>query len=186
MKEQKNPDPLINPILLKNRNFTMGIIACFIVTALFSGVTYFMPLYLVNSRHLDSFLAGMIMMIPALISIVAAPVSGGLADKYGSPIISTIAIGLTAVGFLIFFTFNPATVVILIVIGMIITRVSTAAFFGPNGSLIMGHCPPQFLGNGSGVMMTVRHAGLVFGIALFQSLFALRMHAAGIPRWFPG
>ena len=180
--EQKNPDPLINPTLLKNRNFTLGIIACFIVTALFSGVTYFLPLYLVNSRHLPSFFAGMIMMIPALISMVAAPVSGSLADKYGSPIVSATAIGLSAIGFLIFFTFNPVTIVVLIVIAMIITRVSTAAFFGPNGSLIMGHCPPESLGNGAGVMMTVRHAGLVFGIALFQSIFALRMYAAGIPR----
>ncbi|MEI7858116.1 MAG: hypothetical protein WCH85_11540 [Methanomicrobiales archaeon] len=31
-------------------------------------------------------------------------------------------------------------------------------------------------------MMTIRHIGLVFGIALFQSVFALRMYAAGIPR----
>jgi len=46
--EQKNPDPLINPSLLKNRNFTLGYHRLFIVTALFSGVTYFLPLYLVN------------------------------------------------------------------------------------------------------------------------------------------
>ena len=181
-REQKSLDPLINPILLKNRNFSRGIIACFIVAALFSGVTYFMPLYLVNSRHLDSFLAGMIMMIPALISIIAAPVSGSLSDIYGSPIISALAIGLSTVGFLIIFTFSPVTTVFLILIGIIITRVSTAAFFGPNGSLIMGHCPPDALGNGAGIMMTIRYAGLVFGIALFQCIFALRMYAEGIPR----
>jgi hypothetical protein len=46
----------------------------------------------------------------------------------------------------------------------------------------MGHCTPDTVGTGSGMMMTVRHAGLVFGIALFQSVFAIRMYMGGIPR----
>jgi MFS family permease len=160
----------------------LGIVACFIITALFSGVTYLMPLYLVNSRHLDSFLAGLIMTVPALLSMIVAPVAGSLSDRYGSPVVSAIAIGMSAIGFLFFFTFNPATAITIIVTGIVITRVSTSAFFGPNGRLIMGHCYPDAVGNGSGVMMTVRKAGLTLGIALFQSVFALRMYAEGIPR----
>ena len=31
-------------------------------------------------------------------------------------------------------------------------------------------------------MMTVRHVGMVAGIAFFQSVFAIRMYMAGIPR----
>jgi MFS family permease len=141
-----------------------------------------MPLYLVNSRHLDPFLAGLIMTIPALLSMVVAPGAGSLSDRYGSPMVSAIAIGMSAVGFIFFFTFNPATAIVIIVAGIIITRVSTSAFFGPNGRLIMGHCYPDAIGNGSGVMMTVRKAGLTLGIALFQTVFALRMYAEGIPR----
>lgn len=182
MRERKNPDPLILTEIAHSRHFSLGIITCFIITALFSGVTYLMPLYLVNSRHLDQFLAGLIMMIPALVSLVAAPISGSLADKYGSPLVSAAAIGITALGCLVIFTFNPTTAVVLIIAGVIIARVSTAAFFGPNGRLIMGHCPPEAVGTGAGMMMMVRHAGLVFGIALFQSVFAIRMYMEGIPR----
>jgi MFS family permease len=114
--------------------------------------------------------------------MVAAPVSGSLADRYGSPKVSAVSIGLAALGFLIIFTFNPLTAIAVIIAAMIITRVSTAAFFGPNGRLIMGYCTPDTVGTGSGMMMTVRHAGLVFGIALFQSVFAIRMYLEGIPR----
>ena len=182
LREHNNPDPLISPALIRNRDFQLGILTCLIITTLFSGVTYLMPLYLINSRHLDPFLAGLIMTVPALISIVVAPAAGSLADRHGSLAISIIAVGLAAAGFLIFFTFNPMTLVIFIVAGMIVTRVSTAAFFGPNARLIMGHCPPDAVGDGSGVMMTVRHVGLVVGIAFFQSVFAIRMYMAGIPR----
>lgn len=182
LRERKNPDPLINPALVRNRNFQLAIVACFIVTTLFSGVTYLMPIYLINSRHLDQFLAGLIMTVPALLSIIVAPAAGSLADRHGSLIISIIAVGLAAAGFLIFFTFNPLTLVVVIIAGMIVTRVSTAAFFGPNARLIMGHCPPDSVGDGSGVMMTVRHVGMVFGIAFFQSVFAIRMYMEGIPR----
>jgi EmrB/QacA subfamily drug resistance transporter len=180
--EKRNPDPLIGPALFRNPHFRSGIIACLIVTMLFSGVTYLMPLYLVNSRHLDQFTAGMIMTVPALLSIIVAPTAGSLADRHGSVLVSSVAIGLTAAGFLVFAMFDPVTIIIVIVAGMVVTRVSTAAFFGPNGKLIMNHCPEGMVGNGSGVMMTIRHVGLVLGIALFQSIFALRMYAAGIPR----
>jgi EmrB/QacA subfamily drug resistance transporter len=182
LRERKSPDPLINPALIRNRDFQLGIITCLIVTTLFSGVTYLMPLYLINSRHLDQSLAGLIMTVPALLSIVVAPAAGSLADRHGSIIISITAVGLAAAGFLIFFTFNPLTLVIVIIAGMIVTRVSTAAFFGPNARLIMGHCPPDAVGDGSGVMMTVRHVGMVVGIAFFQSVFAIRMYMEGIPR----
>jgi len=141
-----------------------------------------MPLYLVNSRHLDNFLAGLIMTVPAIISMIAAPISGSLADKYGSPKVSAVSIGLAAIGFLIIFTFNPLTAIVVIIGAMIVTRVSTAAFFGPNGRLIMGHCTPDTVGTGADMMMAVRHAGLVCGIALFQSVFAIRMYLEGIPR----
>ncbi len=182
LRERHNPDPLINPVLARNRDFGLGILACLIITTLFSGVTYLMPLYLINSRHLDQFIAGLIMTAPALLSILVAPASGSLADRHGSILISMIAVGLAAAGFLIFFTFNPLTLVGIIIAGMLVTRVSTAAFFGPNARLIMGHCPPGSVGDGSGIMMTVRHVGMVAGIAFFQSVFAIRMYMAGIPR----
>mgnify|MGYP003800388913 CR=1 FL=1 len=182
LRERKNTDPLINPVLVHNRDFRRAVVTCFIITTLFSGVTYLMPIYLINSRHLDQFLAGLIMTVPALLSIIVAPASGSLADRHGSLAISIIAVGLAAAGFLIFVTFNPLTLVVVIIAGMIVTRVSTAAFFGPNARLIMGHCPPDSVGDGSGVMMTVRHIGMVFGIAFFQSVFAIRMYMEGIPR----
>lgn len=180
--EKRNPDPLISPALIGNPHFRSGVIACLIITMLFSGVTYLMPLYLVNSHHLDQFTAGLIMTVPALFSIIVAPAAGSLADRHGSVLVSTLAVGLAAAGFLVFATFDPMTVLFIIIAGMLVTRVSTAAFFGPNGKLIMNHCPEGTVGNGSGVMMTVRHIGLVFGIAMFQSVFAIRMYAAGIPR----
>ena len=45
----------------------------------------------------------------------------------------------------------------------------------------MNHCPEGTVGNGSGVMM-IRYVGFVFGIVVFQSVFALRTYASGIPR----
>ena len=180
--ERKNPDPLVSPVLMGNPHFRSGIVACLIVTMLFSGVTYLMPLYLINSHHLDQFTAGLIMTAPALLSIIAAPLAGSFADRHGSILVSLVSVTLMAAGFLIFVTFDPVTLIVVIVAGMLVTRVSTAAFFGPNAKLIMNHCPEGTIGDGSGLMMLVRNIGIVMGIALFQSVFALRMYLAGIPR----
>lgn len=180
--ERDDPDPLVSPVLLKNPHFLSGIAACLIITMLFAGVTYLMPLYLVNSHHLDQFTAGLIMTAPALLSVIAAPLAGNLADRHGSIAVSLVSVALMAAGFLVFVTFDPMTVIIVIVAGILLTRVSTASFFAPNGKLIMNHCPEGTIGSGSGVMMMVRHVGIVLGIALFQSVFAIRMYMAGIPR----
>jgi len=180
--ERKNPDPLISPVLLKNPSFRSGILACLIITMLFSGVTYLMPLYLINSHHLDQFTAGLIMTIPALCSIIAAPLAGSLADRHGSILVSLVSVTLMAAGFLIFVTFNSMTFILVIIAGMLVTRVSTSSFFGPNGRLIMNHCPKGTTGIGSGVMMLVRNMGIVLGVGFFQSVFAIRMYLAGIPR----
>lgn len=182
ISELKSRYPLINRELAKKPDFWLGILTCFIITTLFSGVTYLMPIYLINSRHLGDFVAGLIMTAPALLSIIVAPVAGSLADRHGSLKISLIAVALAAAGFLVFYTFNPLTFVIVIIAGMLITRVSTTAFFGPNARLIMGHCPPGSVGDGSGMMMMVRHIGMVVGVALFQSVFAIRMYMMGVPR----
>jgi EmrB/QacA subfamily drug resistance transporter len=182
VSELTSRHPIINRELSKKRDFWLGLLTCLIITTLFSGVTYLMPLYLINSRHLGDFLAGLIMTAPALLSIIVAPMAGSLADRHGSLKISLIAVALAAAGFLVFYTFNPLTLVVVIVVGMLITRVSTTAFFGPNARLIMGHCPPCSLGNGSGMMMMVRHVGMVVGVALFQSVFAIRMYLMGVPR----
>ena len=49
----------------------------------------------------------------------------------------------------------------------------------------MNHCPGGAVGNGYGVTMVIRYVGFVFGIVVFQSVFAFRMYAAGIPRLTP-
>gem|GEM_PF-4951710 len=105
--ERATPDPLFSQDLLQNRNFLYGILASLIVTMLFSGVTYMMPLYLVNSRHLDHATAGLIMTMPALLLILVAPLAGSPADRHGSIGISAIATGLAAAGFLVFFYLQP-------------------------------------------------------------------------------
>lgn len=181
-RERRNPDPLILTGPAVNQGFSLGIISCFIVTTLFSGATYLLPLYMINSRHLDPSVAGLILMVPALISLVAAPFFGSLSDRFGSPAISAATIGISTLGFFLIFTFNPVTGLILIMAGILVSRVFSAAFFGPNAKQILENCPRESTGTGAGMLMLVRHAGLLFGIALFQNIFALRMYLEGIPR----
>ena len=180
--EKWDPDPIISMSLIRDPGFRLGLAASFIVTTLFSGVTYLMPLYLLNSHHLDASTAGIIMTVPALLSIIVAPLAGNLADRYGARRISMIAVALAAAGFLVFVTYTPTTILAVIIFGMLVTRVSTSAFFGPNGKMIMNYCTEGSVGNGSGVMMMFRYVGFVFGIVMFQSVFAIRMYAGGIPR----
>ncbi|PWR69850.1 MFS transporter [Methanospirillum lacunae] len=78
----------------------------------------------------------------------------------------------------LFSTFDDNTIILVIVVYLIIMRFSTTAFSSPNGRLIMSSCPQGAEGNASGILMTARYAG----IALFQTIFAVRMYIDGVPR----
>ncbi len=174
--------PLITPGIFRNRNFTLGVVTCFITMALFSGVTYLLPYYLIGFRKFDPILSGMIMTVPAIMSIIVAPLSGWIADRKGSKMVSVGCVSITIVAFFLFSTFNDTTSLLVIVVYLIVMRFSTTAFYSPNGRLIMSSCPKGAEGNASGIMMTARYAGMNLGISLFQTIFAVRMYLYGVPR----
>jgi EmrB/QacA subfamily drug resistance transporter len=180
--EKLTKNPLIYPGIFQNRNFTLGVVSCFITMALFSGVTYLLPYYLIGFRKLDPILSGMIMTAPAVMSIIVAPISGWLADTKGSRMVSVGCIIITIIAFFLFSTFNDNTSLLVIIVYLIVMRFSTTAFYSPNGRLIMSSCPQGSEGSASGIMMTARYAGMNIGIALFQTIFAVRMYMYGVPR----
>ncbi|MDD1723502.1 MAG: MFS transporter [Methanospirillum sp.] len=182
ISEKRARIPLISPGIFRNRNFSLGVLSCFIVMALFSGVTYLLPYYLIGFHKLDPTLSGMIMTAPAVMSIIIAPISGWLSDMKGSRVVSAGCMLITIIAFFLFSTFNDSTSVLVIVLYVIIMRFSTTAFYGPNGRLIMSSCPQGAEGNASGIMMMVRYTGMCAGIALFQTIFAVRMYIEGVPR----
>ena len=182
ISEKRSKHPLIYPGIFRNKNFTLGVISCIIVMALFSGVTYLLPYYLIGFRKLDPILSGLIMTAPAVMSIVVAPISGWLADINGSRMVSIGCIIITIIAFFLFSTLNDTTGILVIVVYLIIMRFSTTAFSSPNGRLIMSSCPQGAEGNASGILMTARYAGMNAGIALFQTIFAVRMYIEGVPR----
>jgi DHA2 family multidrug resistance protein-like MFS transporter len=101
---------------------------------------------------------------PLAIAVVA-PIAGRLADRLHPPVLSTIGLGIFAVG-LAFFAVLPPDASPLAIVGCgIVCGLGFGFFQAPNNRELMGSAPRKRSGAASGVLATVRVTGQSLGAA---------------------
>lgn len=120
--------------------------------------------------------------LPQLIGFfMAGPISGVLSDHFGSRILATLGMAVTAVGFFLLDTlpinFNPWlfwTYLFIIGAGM-------GLFSSPNTAAIMNAVPAKFRGVASGMRSTFTNAGTMLSMGVFFSIMIAGL-AQKLPR----
>jgi MFS family permease len=98
--------------------------------------------------------------------IVLSPISGVLADRYGSRELATAGMLITAVGLAGLMTIGVATPYWQLAAWQLIVGAGSGIFNSPNTSAVMGVVPPNKRGAGAGVRMMLVQSGFVVSIAL--------------------
>ncbi|WP_248930027.1 MFS transporter [Paenibacillus hamazuiensis] len=91
---RRTPEPFIEPKLLRNRLFRVGLIVGFIVFCIVMGIMFVLPLLLSKIYGLDTTAIGWIMFPGAISAVVFGTVGGNLADKKGSSFVVYLGAGL--------------------------------------------------------------------------------------------
>ncbi|MFX3618223.1 MAG: MFS transporter [Sporolactobacillus sp.] len=109
--------------------------------------------------------------LPQLIGFfMAGPISGVLSDRFGSRLLATLGMGVTAIGFFLLNTlpinFNPW----LFWIYLFIIGAGMGLFSSPNTAAIMNAVPAKFRGVASGMRSTFTNAGTMLSMGVFFSI----------------
>jgi len=178
--ERRASEPLLDGSLLRNRVFASGNLAAFLnYGALYSiGLLTAAHLQLVQGR--SARMAGWILLGQPVVQALLSPVAGHFGDRLGARFLSTLGMGLTALGLVALALLPsrpsvPALVAALAMVGM-----GMAAFSAPNTSAIMGSAPKDRLGVASAFLATMRVTGMAFSVALLGGLAA---HGLGSGGW---
>jgi len=180
LRESRFSEPLVDLKLFKNRSFTSANGAVLLVMLVYGGAVFLFPFYLEYVKGLGTEVAGLILMVPSVATIIVASRAGALSDRIGSRKICVAATLMCAAGFYLLSFLDAESSRAFIFFALVILGLSLGMFLPPNSNLVMAQSPAEKCGVASSLMMTARNVGTVIGIAVFEMVFSARVQMAGL------
>ena len=165
-------DPLLDLNLFRNRLFALGNLTGLLNGVARNGVLFLLVFYLQGVQGKDPVTAGLLLAPLAIGLLVLSPISGALADRYGSRLLATLGMIVTGIGLLGLCTLQPDTPYWLLAVWQLIIGAGSGLFNSPNTSAVMSAVPPDRRGMGAGARMMLVQTGFIISIALSIGLVA--------------
>lgn len=173
--EARAPAPVIELSLFANRELTIGLVAGFATFISIAGVIFLMPFYLENILGYAPRNVGLLMSVVPIVLVVAAPIAGALADRYGERIVAVFGLVLILVGYLAITGLDENTTALGYIMRFLPIGLGMGTFQTPNNSAIMGAVERARSGVAGGLLALTRTLGQTAGIAVLGSLWAARV-----------
>jgi EmrB/QacA subfamily drug resistance transporter len=168
--ERTRTDPLLDLDLFRDRLFALGNLTSLLNGIARNGVLFLLVFYLQGARGYDPVTAGLMLSPLAIGLLVLSPISGALADRYGSRGLATLGMIVTGVGLAGLITIDVDTPFWQLAVWQLIIGAGSGLFASPNTSAVMGVVPPAKRGMGAGVRMMLTQVGFMVSIALALGL----------------
>jgi len=122
----------------------------------------------------------------AVTQAVGSPVSGRLADRYGTRWLTTIGLLMSAAGLLGMMFISIDTSFLLLVSWMGLMGFGSGLFFSPNAKVIMESVPPRKRGIATGVRSMLFNAGQVLSLGLALAIVSSAISLEALTNLFLG
>jgi EmrB/QacA subfamily drug resistance transporter len=173
-RSQRVPQPIIDLRLLRIRMFAMSNLCTFVSNLDWASLGFLLPFLLQRVLGYTPVQMGLLLMAQPAVQIVSGPVSGWMADRWGARVPATIGYVLQ-VGTLLWLSMtNQSTSVALVVLKLALSGVGYGLSSTPNSAAVLGSVSRESGGAANGFMGTMRHIGMVTGVAVIGTLFATR------------
>jgi EmrB/QacA subfamily drug resistance transporter len=160
--------PMIDLSLFKLKSFLGGNIAIFFNSIARGAFTLIMTFYLQGPTMKLSPLAAGIYLLPVSIALsIFGPLSGWISDRYGSRVISSIGLFVSAIGFLILTSLGIKSTFIETLLPLALIGAGMGIFASPNRASIMNAVPRSQRGvaAGTSTMFVLSGSTLSLGLA---------------------
>jgi MFS family permease len=173
--ELRQKYPTLDLTLFKIRAFAAGTIAAFLNFLAFGCGPFLRSLYLQLILGYSALKAGVLLIPMEIVIFILSPISGRLADRYGSRILSSVGLALNAAALFWFSTLNQNSSYSAVLISLVLFGMGAALFGSPNMSSIMGSVPAEKRGVANGFRMTITMTGGVLSVPFSLLLMSLVM-----------
>lgn len=164
--------PVLNLGLVRNRVFAFANISFVLCMMALFAPGFLLPFYFEELRGFSTIQTGLMMTPLPLMLAVVAPVSGRLADRFGSRWLSPIGLAIACLGLFLLSQINTQSASWDIVWRLAVTGIGQGLFMSPNTRTMMGAAPQNAQGEASGLLATGRVIGQSMSVALTGTVFA--------------
>lgn len=168
--ERGEKNALLNLWLLRNSEFSVGLLCAGISFVCISASTILLPFYLENALRLSPGETGIFMMITPMTLGIFGPLSGSLSDRFGSEFITMIGLVIMSFGFFLMSHLNEFSSGVVAGVFVGVMSVGQSLFQPANNSLVMSSGPKGKFGIMGSLNALVRNMGLVAGLTFSTSL----------------
>ena len=173
--------PIVNLSLVTNRVFALANISFILCMMALFAPGFLLPFYFEELRGFSTIQTGLMLTPLPLMLAATAPLSGSLADRFGSRWISPVGLAIACFGLVLLSQITTQSSSWDIIWRLAVTGIGQGLFQSPNTRTLMGAAPQNAQGEASGLLSTGRVIGQSMSVALTGTVFAaLGGAAAGV------
>ena len=178
--ETKADQPILNTILLKNKNFmlTMGTRLLGFLSG--SSTLFLMPFYIQLLKGISPDKAGLIIFPGALGMSITASFSGRLSDRYGEKQFVILGLIIILIASFLFSLFDEKTTIVMIIAVLMLHGLGMGIWGTPNSSQTVSIVPKNTYGSVAALINLIRTVGMGISIAISSSLITLAFINLGL------
>ncbi len=179
--EKRAANPLLDLTILRQRNFSVGLIVSLTGFGLMAGSGVLMPFMLTDFLHINIEHSGFILMTFPVIFSIMGPVAGNLSDHISKTRLMAYGMMISLLTTVVFIFFMGQMHLWMIFVFLLFQGISYAFFITPNNNFIMSVATPGKHSICSSVFKLSTNLGQMTGILLMEILFAFSMPAGFNP-----
>ena len=184
--ELRQKYPTIDLTLFKIRLFAAGNLVNFLNAIAFASGPFLRSLYLQLILGYSPLKTGVSLIPMDILILVLNPISGRLADRYGSRVLSSIGLAFNASALIWFSTLNEKSSYTTVLISLLLFGFGVALFAPANTSSIMGSVPAERRGVANGIRNTISQTASVFSVPFSLLLMTLVIPYANLSQMISG
>lgn len=174
--EQRSPEPMLPPGLLRHRTFTAATVTGLLLNFGIYGQVFVLSLYFQHDRGYSALLTGLALLPFAGVTVIGPPVTGRITARLGPRPVMVFGQVVAACGTLVLALGGHTTPYGTLVVGLFLLGVGFAATMPSMTAAVVLASPQEYAGIASGVLNASRQVGGVLGVALLGSLVSDPRH----------
>lgn len=180
--EGRTKNPVVHLALFKIRRFSMSVVSLLIIAMCYTLTGFLMPFYLQDILGLTPTQMGILFMLPSILTVALAPLSGYFTDRVGPRLPASIGITFMLLSLGIGYLLRPDSHWWLPTMSIVIGAITNGIFNPANSTAMIAMMDREHRGFASAVNHVTFGLGNVLGVALGGLSMSLAFeHYTGAP-----